>query len=57
MLRILALVISVVFQPLLIPSLMVVTLFYIVPEATVVPHAAKCSILLLIILQILLLIA
>ncbi|WP_439482649.1 PA-phosphatase [Cyclobacterium plantarum] len=48
MYRKLAIGISVVFQPLLIPSLMVVTLFYIVPEATVVPHAAKWSILLLI---------
>ncbi|SHN29131.1 hypothetical protein SAMN04488057_1173 [Cyclobacterium lianum] len=48
MYRKLAFGISVVFQPLLIPSLMVATLFYIVPEATVVPQAAKWSILLLI---------
>lgn len=37
-----------VFQPLLIPSMMVLTLFYIVPEATVVPGEAKWSIALLV---------
>ena len=44
----LALGISVVFQPLVIPTLMVVTLFYMVPEATVVPKGAKWAVLLLI---------
>jgi membrane-associated phospholipid phosphatase len=37
-----------VFQPLVIPTLMVVTLLYVVPEATIVPKAAKWAILLLI---------
>jgi len=44
----LALGLSVIFQPLVIPSLMVITLFYIVPEATIVPKAAKLAVLLLI---------
>ena len=44
----LALGLSVIFQPLVIPSLMVVTLFYIVPEATIVPKTAKWAVLLLI---------
>ncbi|WP_235941222.1 PA-phosphatase [Cyclobacterium roseum] len=48
MCRKLAMGISVVFQPLVIPSLMVLTLFYIVPEATMVPGEAKWSISLLI---------
>jgi membrane-associated phospholipid phosphatase len=43
-----ALGLSIVFQPLVIPTLMVVTLLYIVPEATIVPKAAKWAILLLI---------
>tara|TARA_R110002074_G_scaffold51664_2_gene130514 strand:- start:332 stop:955 length:624 start_codon:yes stop_codon:yes gene_type:complete len=46
--RKLALGISVIFQPLVIPTLMVVTLFYMVPEATVVPNGAKWAVLLLI---------
>ncbi|MDN3686423.1 PA-phosphatase [Cyclobacterium jeungdonense] len=48
MCRKLAMGISVVFQPLVIPSLMVLTLFYIVPEATIVPGEAKWSLSLLI---------
>lgn len=48
MYRKLALGISVIFQPLVIPTLMVVTLFYMVPEATVVPNGAKWAVLLLI---------
>lgn len=43
-------VLSVVFQPLIVPSLMIFLLFYIVPGATSVPGEAKWSLLLLIML-------
>lgn len=43
-----ALGLSLIFQPLVIPTFMVITLLYIVPEATIVPKAAKWAILLLI---------
>ena len=48
MLKKTALGLSVIFQPLVIPTLMVATLFYIVPEATMVPKGAKWAVLLLI---------
>ncbi|MFC4871593.1 PA-phosphatase [Negadavirga shengliensis] len=48
MIRKLALALSVVFQPLMVPSVIISVLFYVVPEATAVPSGAKWSILLLI---------
>ena len=48
MLKKTALGLSVIFQPLVIPTFMVATLFYIVPEATMVPKGAKWAVLLLI---------
>lgn len=46
--RKLALALSVIFQPLAVPSIIILVLFYVVPEATAVPQGAKWSILLLI---------
>ncbi len=46
--RKLALLLSVIFQPLLVPTLVFAILFYMIPEATVVPEEIKFSILLLV---------
>lgn len=54
MLRTIALVISVVFQPLLMPSLVFGMLLFAVPEATSIPEEFKNSIFLLIVLSTLL---
>jgi membrane-associated phospholipid phosphatase len=46
--RKIAWILSVVFQPLLMPSLIVAVLMYLVPEATATPNSAKWSLLLLV---------
>ncbi|EAZ80363.1 hypothetical protein ALPR1_05555 [Algoriphagus machipongonensis] len=51
MLRFISLFLSVVFQPLLIPTLVFGLLLYLVPEATSVPEVFKGNILLLVVLS------
>jgi membrane-associated phospholipid phosphatase len=46
--RKLALFLSVVFQPLIVPTLVFATLFFVIPEATSIPKNAKSSMILLI---------
>lgn len=41
-------VLTVVFQPLIVPSIVIVLLFYVIPESTSVPKEARWSLLLLI---------
>ncbi|WP_143962202.1 phosphatase PAP2 family protein [Litoribacter populi] len=50
MIRTLALILSVVFQPLLVPTVVFAFVFYLIPEATSVPLQAKSTILYLIVL-------
>lgn len=52
--RILALVLSIVFQPLLVPTVVFAFLFYLIPEATSVPSSAKAPIMYLVIITTLL---
>ncbi len=52
--RKLALLLSVIFQPLLVPTLVFAILFYMIPEATVVPKEIKFSMLLLVMVSTLL---
>ncbi|MDN3668175.1 PA-phosphatase [Echinicola jeungdonensis] len=52
--RKLALLLSIIFQPLLVPSLVFVILLYLIPEATIVPEEIKFSMLLLVIVSTLL---
>lgn len=54
MLRQIALVISVVFQPLLIPSMVYGLIFYVVPQATVIPDEIKDRLYWLVVLSTLL---
>jgi len=46
--RSLALVLSVIFQPLLIPTIIFALLFYVIPEATSVPRSVKGSVMFLV---------
>ena len=48
MYRSLALVLSVIFQPLLIPTIIFALLFYVIPEATSVPRSVKGSVMFLV---------
>lgn len=49
MYRKIATALTVIFQPLIVPSIVIFLLFYVIPEATSVPNEAKWSLLLLIV--------